>query len=338
MFDKFKIFNRIITEESPTLIIAEIGINHLGDEKLCSDMIIAAVEAGADCVKLQTGNADESFHPDNISYSTFKGNELSRESLIRLSELSKKKGSYLFSSPGDFSSLKLLSSISSEAYKISSGQFTNIPLIEEIIKENMPIIFSTGMADEKDIKRIVDLCKKHKFSNYALLHCISLYPASFDQLNLNYIKLLRNKYNIISGYSDHTLGELACIAAVSLGAKIVEKHFTIDNKLQGADNALSMNPRDFKNMSTKIRLIENMKYKSLLKPHPLELEVRNTRYRKIVAKKDIFKGEQFTIDNVNFMRIEDSSNALFASEWNLVSGKTSNKNIKKNSLITKNEY
>ena len=338
MLAKFKIFNRIITDKSPTLIIAEIGINHLGDEELCSDMINAAIEAGADCIKLQTGNVEESYHPENISYSTFKGSELSRDSLIRLSELSTKKGSYLFSSPGDFSSLKLLSSINSKAYKVSSGQFTNIPLIEEIIKENMPIIFSTGMAEEKDIKRVVDLCKKRKFTNYSLLHCISLYPASFEQLNLYYINHLRNKYNIISGYSDHTLGELACIVAVSMGAKIVEKHFTIDNNLKGADNALSLNPRDFKSMCTKIRSVENMKYKSFLKPHPLELEIRNTRYRKLVAKRDIYKGEKFTIDNINFMRIKGSSNALFASEWNLVSGKFSKNFIKKYSLITKDSY
>ena len=338
MKNKFEIFNRVILPESPTLIIAEVGINHLGDEKLCEKMILSAIESGADCIKLQTGNVEESFHPNNISYSAFKGSELSKNSLNNLSKSAKENGSFLFSSPGDFSSLNLLRSIHTEAYKVSSGQFTNIPIIEEMICDNIPIIFSTGMAKEEDIERVINLCNVNNFSNFAILYCVSLYPTSSDQINLEYINHLSKKFNVISGYSDHTIGELACLASVALGAKIIEKHFTIDNTLEGADNALSMKPEDFKKMCENIRNIENMKYGPNVKPHPLELELRDTRYRKIVAKRDIQKGEEFNVENTNFMRITSKDESLFASDWNKVSGKISKKFIKKHTLITKNSY
>ena len=244
----------------------------------------------------------------------------------------------MFSSPGDFSSLNLLRSIHTEAYKVSSGQFTNIPIIEEMICDNIPIIFSTGMAKEEDIERVINLCNVNNFSNFAILYCVSLYPTSSDQINLEYINHLSKKFNVISGYSDHTIGELACLASVALGAKIIEKHFTIDNTLEGADNALSMKPEDFKKMCENIRNIENMKYGPNVKPHPLELELRDTRYRKIVAKRDIQKGEEFNVENTNFMRITSKDESLFASDWNKVSGKISKKFIKKHTLITKNSY
>jgi N,N'-diacetyllegionaminate synthase len=334
----FEIFDRIITNNSPTLIIAEVGINHLGSEDLCADMILAAIKSGADCIKLQTGNLEESFHPNSTSYEAFKGCELSKEALINLSKLTNDNGSYLFSSPGDFSSVEMLREINSKAYKVSSGQFTNIPIIQEMIKDDIPIIFSTGMAKEEEIKKIVNLCDEKNLSNYAFLHCVSIYPALYGHLNLDYIKHLNKNYNIISGYSDHTIGDLACLAAVAMGAKIIEKHFTTDNNLKGADNKLSMNKDDFKKMCLKIRNIESMKYESLLKPHPNELNLRQSRYRKIIAKKDITKGESFTLDNVNFMRIEDDLNCTYASDWHLVSGKVSKNFVKKNSLITKDSY
>jgi len=338
MHNKFEIFNKVITNSSPTLIIAEIGINHLGNEKLCTDMILSAIDSGADCVKLQTGNIEESFYPDSMSYNTFKGSELSKDALYKLSKLATNHGSYLFSSPGDFSSLNILRSINTQAYKISSGQFTNIAIIQEIIKDNLPTIFSTGMAKKQDIDVVINLCKNNNFNNYAFLHCVSLYPTSYEQLNLEYIKYLKDNYNIISGYSDHTLGELACLAAVSMGAKIIEKHFTIDNNLKGADNSLSMNNKDFKIMCSKIREIDDMKYKSLSKPHPLELDLRKQRYRKLVAKKDIKMGEKLTVENIIFMRIEEEVNCIYASDWELVDGKISNKDIQKHSLITKGVF
>lgn len=330
----FNIFDKNITHNSACLIIAEIGINHMGDANLCEDMILAALDAGADCVKLQTANADESYHRNTESYKVFKGTELNLDEILYLSNVAKNNKGFLFSTPGDFSSLKLLNLANVQAYKISSGLLSNLPLISEISKTNLPIILSTGMANETDIKEALEVLKNYDKSKLALLHCISIYPAAIESLNLFYINKIYKNYNLISGYSDHSDGPLACISAVSVGAKIIEKHFTIDNKIEGADNKMSMNYKDFKSMCNEIRDVEKMLHGSKLKPHPSEKYLKNTRYRKIVAKNNINEGDEINLSNVNFMRIDVDTESLEASKWNLVSGKKAKIKIKKHSPIT----
>ena len=334
MKTNFKIFNKNIYQDSPCLIIAEIGINHLGEVKLCEEMILSALDAGADCVKLQTVNVEESYHPNTESYRVFKNAELNIEELKYLIKITEKNNGFLFSTPGDISSLNLLSLLNIQAYKISSGLLGNLPLIQEISKTNMPIILSTGMASEIDIERALNQIKNYEKTNIALLHCVSIYPAKNEFLNLQFISHLSEKYKVISGYSDHSIGPLACISAVASGAKIIEKHFTIDNNITGADNSLSMNPKEFKSMCKNIREIEEMLYGSTFKPHPLEESLKKSRYRKIVAGVNINKGDEINLSNVNFMRIDDDLDSIDASEWNLFSGKKSKKNIQKFSPIT----
>lgn len=335
MKKSFKIFNKVISEYSSSLIIAEIGINHLGSEKLCREMILSALQSGADCVKLQTVNVEESYLSNTDSYKAFEGKNFDKSTLRRLSKFAISNGGFLFSTPSDISSLELLESINISAYKVSSGLFTNIPLIEQIAIKNKPIILSVGMAKEEEIKNILEFLKKYKVDNFALLHCVSLYPAKYEQLNLNFIDKLKNTYKVITGYSDHSDGDLACLAAISMGAKIIEKHFTIDRNLKGGDNYTSMEPNDFREMCIKIRNIEKMKYSNLEKPHKLEFNLRNIRYRNIFAKRDIKIGEQVSIDNVVFMRSsKPNSDAISAYEWEKIIGKMFIKNIKKNSYIT----
>ena len=335
MKNNFKIFDRVIDKKSPTLIIAEIGINHMGNEDLCKEMIFAALDAGADCVKLQTVNEEESYLPNTESYKIFKGTHLNKSSLIRLSNFAKDNNGFIFSTPADFSSLDLLNSIDVCAYKISSGLLTNFPLLDKMATYNKPIILSTGMAKEIEISNAINILRKKNVKNIALLHCISLYPAPFSTLNLNFINKLSKKHRLICGYSDHSEGNLACLAAVSIGAKIIEKHFTIDKSIIGADNKTSMEPKEFRDMCLKIRDIEDMLYKSDDKPHPLELKFRNNRYRKVVAKRDIKKGEKITIENVNFMRGENNRNSsINAYDWDKIVGKICMKEIKKYSFIT----
>ena len=332
----FEIFNKNITSQSPALIIAEIGINHMGDVKLCEDMILSALDAGANCVKLQTANVDESYHPSTESYKVFKGAELNIEEINFLADVAEKNNGFLFSTPGDFASLKLLNSANMKAYKVSSGLLGNLPLIHEISKTNMPIILSTGMANDRDIIKALNVLKNYNKSKLALLHCVSIYPASKDMLNLSYINTIYKKYNIISGYSDHSDGSLACIAAISKGAKIIEKHFTINNNIKGADNAMSMDAKSFKSMCNAIRDVEKMIHGSKLKPHPMEINIKEIRYRKIVAKHDIAIGEEINLNNINFMRININKTSLDASKWHLLSGKKSKIFINKYSPVTLN--
>ena len=334
MKPNFKIFNKNITSQSPALIIAEVGINHMGDVNLCEDMILSALDAGADCVKLQTVNVDESYHPSTESYKVFKGAELNIEEINFLVDVAEKNNGFLFSTPADFASLKLLNLTKMKAYKVSSGLLGNLPLISEISKTNIPIILSTGMANDRDIIKALNALKNYNKSGLALLHCVSLYPASKDMLNLSYINTIYKKYNIISGYSDHSDGPLACIAAISKGAKIIEKHFTINNNIKGADNAMSMDAKSFKSMCNDIRDVEKMIHGSKLKPHPMEKKIKKLRYRKIVAKHDIAIGEEINFNNINFMRININEESLDASKWHLLSGKKSKIFINKFSPVT----
>lgn len=334
MKPNFQIFNKNITSQSPALIIAEVGINHMGDVKLCEDMILSALDAGADCVKLQTVNVYESYHPSTESYKVFKGAEFNIEEINFLVDVAEKNNGFLFSTPADFASLKLLNLAKMKAYKVSSGLLGNLPLISEISKTNMPIILSTGMAKDRDILKALNALKNYNKSRLALLHCISIYPASKDMLNLSYINTIYKKYNIISGFSDHSDGPLACMAAIAKGAKIIEKHFTINNNIKGADNAMSMDAKSFKSMCNNIRDIEKMIYGSNFKPHPMEINIKKLRYRKIVAKHDIAIGEEINLNNINFMRININEESLDASKWHLLSGKKSKMFIKKYSPLT----
>jgi len=317
----FMINNKVIKKDSPSLIIAEIGINHLGDEDLCSEMISSAIDAGADCVKLQTAEPSESYHPKSKSFEIFKGSELSIESMERLSLLAQEKNSFLFSTPGDLSSLELLKKINMPAIKVSSGLFLNIPLIREIAKLNIPIILSTGMANEEEINYIVNFLKNLSINNFSLLHCISLYPASDHTLNLSYINKISKNYNLISGYSDHSEGYLACVAAVCMGAKIIEKHYTTDNSIKGADNSISLDTDNFRKMCQEIRQVESMMYGNKFKPYFEENELKNLRYRKIVAKRDIEIGEVIGLDNVHFMRLHENVESIDAYEWDNIVGR-----------------
>ena len=329
----FKIFNKVIKKNSPTLIIAEIGINHMGSEELCKKMIISALKNGADCVKLQSGFVEECFDENSKSYNTFKDTQFSKETLIRLNRVAEDLNGFLFSSPGDFSSISLLEEVGFKAYKVSSGQFTNLPLIRELIKIKKPIILSTGMSTVTEISRIYEELTKNNFTNFALLHTIALYPSVPKQLNLGFIKI-NEKFNVL-GYSDHTIGELACLTAVASGAKIIEKHFTIDNNLPGGDNKLSMTPKDFQEMCKKIRDIEKMFFYSNAKPHPDEVKVKIKRIRKVVAKEDLKQGDKINISNVKFIRVENSQDFFSAYDWDKVVNKKTKCNIKKNQLINK---
>ena len=175
---------------------------------------------------------------------------------FKLNKFAKKNKIIFFATPGDFSSLKIIKDLKLPAIKISSGLLTNTPLILEAAKLKLPMIISTGLSEEKNILNAIKTIKKiHK--KIAILKCTSIYPQR-KKLNLSSLKMFQAKFNYIIGYSDHALGNNACLAAVSLGAKIIEKHFTLNNKKRGADHKISLTPKNFKNLVKDIRSVENM--------------------------------------------------------------------------------
>ena len=321
----FKINNKnILTQTSSTFIIAEIGINHEGSYANAKKMIAAAFKAGADAVKLQIVNADESYDKSTQSYRMFKKSSLSIEQYEKLFNYFNEK-KILFATPGDFESLNMCQRLKVPLYKISSGLMSNLPLALEISKSKKPMIISTGMANIKEINKILKVLKYKNNNNLALLHCTSLYPALLKQANLNSIRYMYLKYKKIIGYSDHTIGWKASILAVASGAKIIEKHFTLDRKRRGFDHKISLDPTGFKKMVDDIREVEKIlggDYKL-----PLNEEIKNKQYieRYCVAKLNIKKGDIFTIDNVKFIRLNSFKNLIKAYDFKKIAKKKSNK-------------
>ena len=329
----FKFGSKFIGLSHKPLIIAEVGINHLGNISLCKKMIKAAAHAGADVVKLQTINVDESYMSNTLSYKVFKDKNFSKEQLNSLYTYAKKHCVELFSTPGDLSSLKKIKSLKFPGIKISSGLMNNLPLIQEAIKYSKPIIISTGMAYDNELRKVINLLKKQNYKKYVILQCTAKYPNEDKDVNLQSMKYIRDKYKCLVGYSDHTLDDLACVNAVALGATVIEKHFTTDNTLPGADNSISMIPENFKKMVLLIDRTISQLGKYELKPTEFEKEERTGRHRYFVAKNNIKKGSIFSIKNLDMKRLNKFEKGISTIYYDKVLNKVAKKNVEKNQII-----
>lgn len=265
-------------------------------------MIEAAAAAGADAVKLQIVEAAESYVEATASYREFRGTELSDDALTGLMRMAEELQLVLFATPGDFSSLRRMVRLGMPAVKISSSLVTNLPLIAEAASQRVPLIISTGLSHESEIAAAVNMARAHCASGVALLKCTALYPVPDDAVNLIGMSTLAARFGLPVGYSDHTVDDLACTAAVALGASVIEKHFTLDSTLPGADHRISMEPTPFAAMVTRIRRLEVMRGDGGIRPVPQEERVRAERHRCLVARRDIAAGERFTSENVAIKR------------------------------------
>lgn len=265
-----KIGNFNINKSSPVFIIAELSANHKGSIDIALETIRAAKRAGANCIKLQTYTADTitiDSHKDDflIKGTIWEGRnlyELYQEAYTpwewhaRLFEEARKEGLEIFSSPFDFTSVDFLETFNVPAYKIASFEITDIPLIEYVASKGKPVIISTGIATEEDIKLALDTCYRMGNKDVALLKCTSSYPAPIAEANMCMIKDFTEKYNVAAGLSDHTLGATVPLVATCFGAKIIEKHFILDRSIGGPDASFSMNEQEFKEMVIAIREAE----------------------------------------------------------------------------------
>ena len=229
-----------------------------------------------------------------------KSLELSKNDHLELIQECKKHGIEFFSTAFDEASLSFLLELGMSKIKIPSGEITNKPLLEFIAQFDMPVIMSTGMADLNEIQRAIEVLSNNKLTreNITILHCTSQYPASFENINLRAITSMKKKFNLNIGYSDHTLGAEASIAAVSLGATIIEKHITLDSNMPGPDHKASMEPKDFQDMVSAIRNIERGLGNGIKAPTSEELEMRTVARKSLVANKKIEKGEIFTLKKI----------------------------------------
>ncbi len=340
MHRNFKIGKYFISRNNPRcFIIAEIGINHMGSFSLCKKMIISASKSGADAVKLQNIEADESYVKGTESYKIFKNKSFSIKQLLKLKKLALKNKIEFFSTPGDLTSLAKLKKIGVSAIKISSGLLSNTPLISEASKLKKPIIFSTGMATIDDIKKAIYIAKKNGCKKFAILKCTSIYPAKSQTLNLQGMVTLKNLFKVPIGYSDHFLGDLACISSIGYKASIIEKHFTTNNKIKGADNKISLEPKDFYIMVKKIREIENMRGDGKIYPRSIETSEKKKRYRFIVTKKKTRKNEKISFKTVAFKRLLSVNKGYkTAHDYWKIMGKKFVKDLEKNTPLLKHYY
>lgn len=343
----FKIDNRQIGDDQPAFIIAEVGANHNGDIDLALELITVAKECGADCVKFQTYTPSECLSEDKQFEYYSKGKKikerefellnrlaLKKSDWIKIKDHCKKKDIIFMTTIQDEIDLDLMIKLGLSSIKKGSDDFNYITNLINVAKTGLPIILSKGMATEDEVEEVIQtLLPINK--KISIMHCVSVYPAKSELLNLNQISTLKRKYpDIIWGYSDHSIGTLACCNAVALGAKVIEKHYTLDKKLEGPDHWFSSDPEELKKLVDDIRSTELSLGSGKIEVSTDELKSRDIMRRKIVAKKNIKKGEKLTLDNVSFKR---STLGLQVSEWSRVKGHKANQNIKINSGITEDK-
>ncbi len=339
-----KIANRNVGNHEPCFIIAEAGVNHNGDVNLAKKLIDAAREAGADAVKFQTFTADKIVTRDaekaeyqqrttgkeESQFEMIKKLELSTENFEELSDYAQKKGMIFLSTPFDKGSVDLLDRMGVPAFKVGSGEITNLPLLKHIARKNKPVILSTGMATLGEIEEALAAIRQDGVDEIILLHCVSCYPAKIEDANLRAIETLRQAFRLPVGLSDHTLGITVPIAAAALGACVIEKHFTLDKKLPGPDHQASLEPEELKQMVTAIRDVEKAMGDGIKKPTMEEEENKKVVRRGIIAKVDIPEGAVITEDMLDVKR---PGNGLEPKYVNSLLGKRAVKNIKRNAFV-----
>ena len=312
---KIRIEDKLIGEEEPCFIIAEAGVNHNGSVELAKKLIDAAKDAGADAVKFQTFKTENVVVKDaqkaeyqkettgeGSQYEMIKKLELTEEDFRELADYAEKKDIMFLSSPFDKESVDLLHELDVPAFKVGSGEITNLPLLRYIAKKEKPIILSTGMSTLGEIEEALDVIRSEGVEDIILLHCVSNYPARIEDVNLRAMGTLKQAFKLPVGFSDHTLGITAPIAAVALGACVIEKHFTLDRNLPGPDHKASLEADELKEMVKAIREVEKALGDGIKRPTKEEEEIKKVARRSIVAKVDISKGAIITEDMLDVKR------------------------------------
>jgi N,N'-diacetyllegionaminate synthase len=327
-------------------IIAEAGVNHNGDINLAHKLIDEAVLVGADAIKFQTFNVRDliTLNAQKAHYQkrSSKQNESQFDMLKKL-QLSKDEQKELYtycnfrkikflSSPFDLDSIEFLISIGLDTIKIPSGEITNLPYLRKVGSSNKMIILSTGMCILNEVKNAVDVLTNSRGSkeNIILLHCNTEYPTPFSDVNLNAMLTLREIFNMPVGYSDHTLGIEVPIAAVALGARVIEKHFTLDIYMKGPDHKASLDSWKFRNMVESIRNIEMSLGDGVKRCSPSEQKNKNIVRKSIVAKVNITKGDIFTEENITVKR---PGLGISPMQWDNVIGLKAKKDFNEDEFI-----
>ena len=329
---------------SKVFIIAEAGVNHNGDWELAKRLVDEAVNAGADVVKFQTFKAEklvcknaekadyqkETTDQSESQFEMLKKLELTKEMHSQLLAYCKGKGILFLSTPFDVDSVDYLVGLGMEIMKIPSGEITNYPYLRKVAQTGKKVILSTGMSDIEDVKAAVAVLKEYGSKDIAVLHCNTEYPTPYTDVNLKAMLTLRNDLGIEVGYSDHTQGIEIPIAAVAMGAKIIEKHFTLDKTMDGPDHKASLEPHELKEMVSAIRNVETALGNGVKVPSASEQKNIAIARKSIVAKCRIEKGQMFTEDNLTTKR---PGTGISPMRWNEIIGTVAQRSYNEDELI-----
>ena len=327
-------------------IIAEAGVNHNGSIDVAKQLVDVAIDAGADIVKFQSGKVENvvSRYAPKADYQKNSTDEvdsqfemikklvLSTEAHEELSQYCKAKCILFLSTPFDLESVDLLDSMGLEVFKIPSGEITNLPYLRKIGKLNKKLIISTGMANLGEIEKAMDVLIESGTlrDQMTILHCNTEYPTPMEDVNLRAMLTIKESLKVRVGYSDHTLGIEVPIAAVALGASVIEKHFTLDRNMIGPDHQASLEPQELKAMVNAIRNIEKALGNGIKKASPSEQKNKAIARKSLVAKNEICKGELFSEDNITAKR---PGTGISPMEWDRIIGKVAMRSFKEDDLI-----
>jgi N,N'-diacetyllegionaminate synthase len=332
--------------KNKTLIIAEAGVNHNGDIRLAKKLIDVAHNAGADIIKFQVFKTENVISKSAKKADYQKTSQTDSESqfeMVKKLELSYRDFEELknycdqikiefLATAFDFESLDFLKSMNPPLWKIPSGEITNLPYLEYIGRLNSKVLVSTGMCDLAEVEKALEVLIKSgtKRENISVFHCNTEYPTPYKDVHLNAMVAMQKHLGVEIGYSDHTKGTAVSVAAVALGATVIEKHFTLDQSMKGPDHAASLSPVELKELVTGIRAVELCMGDSIKKPSPSEIKNREIARRSIVANKDITKGDVFSKDNLCAKR---PGNGISPMNWYEVLGSQAKRDYKEDELI-----
>src|SRR5437879_4306888 len=328
---------RTVGAGQPCFIIAEAGINHNGDVALASDLVDAAAEAGADAIKFQThfpehemlrGGATAGYVGESL-FDRLTRTALSRDDHYTLRDRAKAKGIMFLSTPFSREAADYLETLGVPAFKTGSGELTHLPMQQHIARKGKPMIISTGMSTPDEIDRTVQVVRAEG-APFALMHCTSTYPTPYDHVQLDCIPALKKKYGVPVGFSDHTLGSVMAFAAVTDGANLFEKHFTMSRTLPGPDQQGSMEPAELADLVRGIRSIERARG-ATKQIQPGEQDVRNMAHHSVVSIRDIAPGATIAAGDVWAKR---PGTGIPARQLGEVVGRKTNHAIAKDRLIT----
>ncbi len=329
---------------SRVFVIAEAGVNHNGNIEIAKKLIDAASAAGADAVKFQTFRAESLVcktakkaeyqlgvtDRSETQYDMLKKLELTEQMHKELMEYCAKKKIMFLSTPFDIGSVKLLSKLGMQIFKIPSGEITNLPYLREIAGHQKKVILSTGMSNMNEVKAAVDVLKENGAADIILLHCNTQYPTPVSDVNLLAMVKMHEELGLPVGYSDHTLGIEVPIAAAALGAAVIEKHFTLNKNMEGPDHKASLEPQELKRMVEGIRKTELALGVGIKQASDSEKENRDIVRKSIVAASSIKKGEKYTEENLTVKR---PGIGISPMRWDEVIGKTAGRDYETDEMI-----